>query len=444
VLVNVYEPLVAFSPEMRLTPVLATSWTNPTDRAWRFELRRGVRFHDGRPLTARDVQYTIERGLSLPQAWVRSWIPLVEKAQALDDHTVEILTRAPAPLLLNQLAAVPILPSGAAPAERAVGTGPYRVTEWAAERELVLGAFPGYWSGRPRWRRAVFRAEPDGRARVGAVLRGEADVAAHPPEAELPRALAEGRARLAQHPALSVSILGFLVRPGRDNPLADARVRESIALAVDRRALIREVLGGRAAPATQLAPPDVFGYVPEIRYLEADLDAARAALARTPFARGFSAPLYCSSRTRPIADFVESEARRIGVRFELREQENFDSVLLPQQAPAFVLDITFPNLDSADLLFDGFHTKDDARGFGQLNFSGYSEPEMDRLLERSHQELDSRRRYQLLKRAMEVAVASRALIPLCVRSHLFVVGPGLAWPKGRAGRLVLEEIQAAE
>ena len=444
VLGNVYEPLVRFDADLKLVPHLAARWTNPNETTWRFELRRDVTFQGGRPLSARDVKFTLDRALRHPESWVKSAIPLAEKALVRDDHTIDIVTRGPAALLLNQLTEVMVLPQGSEDSlgKRPNGTGPYRLVHWVAKRRAELERFDGYWGPKPRWSRATFQAEPDGRARIDAVLRGAADIGEAPAIDDVPRLLATPGARLLRHPGLRVAILGFNLEPSPGNPFAEASVRQAASLALDRKAIIREALSGLAAPVSQLAPAPVFGYLPDMPPLEQDLGAAHAALGASRLPGGFEEVLYFTERDRRVASMIVRQAAAVGIRFEPKEVawEELDRLMMARRARAYVFVMTFPSVDATDLLLTGFHTPSEDRRYGMLNFSAYSDREMDCLIEESDRDLNYRSRLGTLRRAMEKAVAADAWLPLCAPDTLFAVRRGLTWSAGASGRIDLREI----
>lgn len=444
VLENVYEPLVRFDADLKLAPHLAARWTNPSENTWRFELRRDVRFQDGRALTAHDVKFTLDRALHNPESWVKSTVPLLEEAQLRDDHTIDLVTRLPAALLLNQLTEVMILPRGseASIRERPNGTGPYRLVRSVSRRSAELERFDGYWGAKPRWSRVTFLAEPDGGARLDAVLRGAADISEAPSVEDVPRLLASPKARLVRHPGLRVAILGLNLEPVAGNPFADASVRHAVSRALDRKAIIREGLGGLAAPTSQLAPASVSGYVPGLPPFEQDVGAARALLQSSRFPQGFAEALFFTERDSKVASLIVSQAAAVGIRFEPKEVawEELDRLMTARRTRAYLFVMTFPSADATDLLLTGFHTPSTDRRYGLLNFSAYSDREMDRLIEDSDRDLNYSRRLGLLQRAMQKALAADAWLPLCVPDTLFAARKGLAWRAGASGRLDLREI----
>ncbi|HJZ10774.1 MAG TPA: ABC transporter substrate-binding protein, partial [Acidobacteriota bacterium] len=398
---NVYESLVTYSDDLKLVPLLAISWNNPDEKTWRFELRKNVFFHDGQPFTARDVKYTLDRGITATGSFVKAEMPDFDSATVIGDHTVEIITKNPFPLLLSKMSHILIIKEGSGTyvQKRTNGTGPYQVKEWNPEKQLTLQPFEKYWKTNPYWQKAVVTWQSDPVARLKAVERGDADITDVPPIEE---SLKQRNAAIIQHPSDSVMFLGFAVKSGGDNPFSDASVRKAIALAIDQRALIREALKGFAQPASQLAPPDVFGYVSDLPLPRPDLNSAKSLLKQSKFAVGFEQPLYYSSTYSPVAQFVAGAVQELGIRLVLRQVDmrKMDELLFGQSAPAYILQFTFPAMDTSDLLYFGFHTMTEDRTYGVLNFSGFSDPDLDRLLEASGTEMDAARRFALLADGM--------------------------------------------
>src|SRR4051794_5240375 len=145
VLGNVYEGLTAFDGDMRLHPALAERWESPDDLTWRFHLRSGIHFHDGRPLEAADVVASLERARHHPRSQVAGYLVAVSGVKAVDAQTVDVVTTRPYALLLNKLAFVYIVPRDAPPdIQDVVGTGPYRVASRRANGTVDLEPFADY------------------------------------------------------------------------------------------------------------------------------------------------------------------------------------------------------------------------------------------------------------------------------------------------------------
>ena len=149
VLANLYDGLTEFDEESRIRPALAATWTNPDERTWVFRLRPGVRFHDGRPLTAEDVVFSLGRARNHPRTDLSSYLVEVESVKALDPLTVEVRTRRPFAALLVKLSPIQIVPRGSPETiTEPVGTGSYRFLRY--ERGSRSSWFPPTRTGAVR------------------------------------------------------------------------------------------------------------------------------------------------------------------------------------------------------------------------------------------------------------------------------------------------------
>ncbi len=442
---NVYEPLVSSTTSNQAVPVLAVAWSNPDEHTWRFDLRQNVRFHDGSIFSAEDVKYSIDRGTKHPQSWIKPELPLLREVRVVDNDTVEIVSVKPSPLLLNNMTRVLIVPKNSENylSRRCNGTGPYRL-EKIEKEEAVIAGYAKYWKGKPYWRRAVFVSERDVDRRLNAILENNADVIDHPPEGSLTRLEGEKKAHVIQSPGLKITVLGFVVKDP-SNPFSDASVRRAVALAIDQQQLINESFFGLAEKTSQLAPPEVFGYSTDLQVPLRDLQKAKATLSRSKFPNGFRQTLYFGIGSKRIADSLALQLRPLGIELEKHEIEwkELDASLQAQKAPAYLVQWTFPVQDSGDILYFGFHTKTPGREFGSLNFSGFSDAGLDKILEESASEMKVERRRALLNEGMKLAMHSDVFIPLCIRRNFFAVNNKLKWNGNISGKIILEEIRFA-
>jgi peptide/nickel transport system substrate-binding protein len=251
--VNVYEPLVALAPDFTVRPGLAERWELVEPTTWRFFLRPGVRFHDGRPFGADDVVWSWSREF-LPTSVTRN----LSAVRKVDDLTVDFVLSAPNLRLPEQLVHPegPIVPrNGHSDDQPPVGTGPFRVVEYVPRQRVVVERFDGYWGERAQVERVTFRFTPDPAERAEAVAGGGADVAAVAPFGPVPPPV-----RVVRAPAGVVHQVVF--NPAGMAPFdvtAEPAVRRAVALALDRHRYVAEVLGGNGEPGRWLSPPAVLG-----------------------------------------------------------------------------------------------------------------------------------------------------------------------------------------
>lgn len=425
VLWNAYEGLTAFDAEMRIEPALAVRWESVDDHTWRFPLRPGVRFHDGRPLGAADVVASLERARDHPESRTSGYLVGVDAVRAVDAETVEIRTRQPTPLLLNKLAFVAILPAadaGVAPLDRVVGSGPYRLTRTAGG--VRLAAFADHWRGPPPIARFDLVVLEDGRERGRRLLAGELDVVIRLDPADAVAVAASPRHHLVGRPSLSVFYVGLRCdRP----PFADPRVRRAVDLALDRDELVRELRQGFGEPRGQMVDRNVFGYDPEIAVPERDLDTARRLLAEAGYPDGFAVDI--EHRAGLDLGVLGHQLAAIGIRGRSRPLPW--SELLPRLRSGavtfYVGGLLCPTGDASDLLDDVVHSPQPERGYGRGNVFGYSDPATDRLIEAAATALDMAERLPLLQAAVRRLAAERPMVPLYTPRHLHGLAAGLEW-----------------
>src|SRR6266849_966939 len=205
---HIFDGLVDFSgPSLTPKPMLAERWENPSPNTWRFSLRRGVKFHNGDPLTAEDVKFTVDLQLANTGSTANSYLGPTEGARVIDAYTVEITTRTPFPPLLYNISRLHIVPRAYArigaeafSSKQPTGSGPYRFVEWQRGQRIVLEANPDYWGGLPTPKRLVFRFIPDPSTRAAELKAGGVDIITGPPIAQL-KELGAGATEIVAIPA---------------------------------------------------------------------------------------------------------------------------------------------------------------------------------------------------------------------------------------------------
>ena len=437
VLDNIYDRLLEFDPDMRLAPSLATGWDNSDDLTWRFHLRPGVAFHDGRPLTADDVKFSLERAKNGPRG---HYLGMVRAVNVVDDLTLEIVTNKPCPVLLNKLTFISIVPSGSPDTiVRPMGTGAYRFLAYRPGQEMDLEANGSYWRGRPRIARVRLSFIDTDTLRLRALDRGQAMLAREIDAKLLERAEHRKALRTASRPGLGVSLLGCTFAKG--NPLADLRVREAVYWGTDPGELSRYGFIG-TEPADELVSPYVIGYIKQEGAPRPQLDRARALLREAGYGQGFDVVLEMSSATaRRVGRVLAAQLGRIGIRATVRglDWREFNERVNRRQSPFFLIGWACSSGDASDLLDACVHT---ARGtdFGNANWGGYSNPGLDNMIERCHVLLRSDDRLEQLKRTMAATMADLPLIPLYAHGNGYSYHSRVKFAPRVDGKIVLREL----
>jgi peptide/nickel transport system substrate-binding protein len=435
---HVFDALVHVDRDARITPGLAESWRAVDPTTWEFKLRRNVRFHDGSPFTADDVLFSIGRAAKLPNGQYASFVQRIVSSQAPDPYTVRVKTATPyamVPYDLNSIFIVSRKAAGNASTEdfnsgkAMIGTGPFKFQRFARGDRVELARNDAYWAtSKPAWERVIFRVIPSDPARIAALLSGDVDVIESIPTADLPRLKKDSRFTLSQKVSWrtiffhadererSPFVTDKAGKPLAKNPLRDVRVRLAISKAINRQAIVERVMEGAAIPASNLVSPPVFGYVEAIKPEPYDVEGAKKLLAEAGYPNGFGLTLHAPNNRYvnddQVTQAVAQMLTRAGIQAKVETMPV--NVYLPKARNG---DFSFEMLGwgsfSGDLALRALvASPDPKRGFGTWNWSHYSNPEIDKLLEKGFATVDEKQREALAREAATVALKDQAVIPL--------------------------------
>lgn len=446
-LANVYEGLVARDKDFVISGQLAESWEQVDPKTWRFKLREGVTFHDGSAFAADDVIFSMDRALSESSNF-KHVLASVESYSAVDDMTVEIVTKAPNPILLNDLLDLMILDKQWAEANGAVepinlqaeekaysatnanGTGPYSVVSRAQGEKTTLAAFDGYWGDMGNVTEVVFTPINNASTLVSALLSGEVDLVMPLPLQDIPRVENGDGVKVVSSPEARTMYIGMdqwrdqiIESPVEGNPFPDLRVRKAIAHAVDAQAIIDRVMQGQATLATQYVMDKVNGFNPDLTRLEYDVETAKGLLAEAGYPDGFEVTMDCSTdryvNDGQICQATVSLLARVGIKVNLVAQPKaqfFPKVVAPDFGTSFfLLSWTPSTMDSLNVFQNVLGTRDLDNGKGAWNISGCSVPEADALAAEAAVTMDAAAREKMLQEAMALMVEDVCLVPLHVQ-----------------------------
>jgi ABC-type transport system substrate-binding protein len=432
---DVYEPLYRLAGDgATVEPILAERVDVSADeREWTFTLREGARWHDGRPLSAADVVYTLR--LLAPggaPAVIAADFDDVEAVTAVDARTVRVRFRGFRLGRRESFALVPVLPEHvfaatpaaelfAAPATRApVGTGPYAFDAWEPGRELRLRRATTWRGPRPPADTVVYRVIGD-RAQALAQLRaGELDLLlAVAPGPLLDEAAADARLRLVPYDFPYYLAARWSCRKG---PLADARVRRALTMSLDRDAVVGKLLAGRGRVASAPWEPDDAAYDAAVTPWPFDPEGARRLLAEAGHPRGVTVRLLVprgSATLERIATVWREDAARAGITLEIVPDP---AVIDRARSGAFEGAAygwtTGPEQD----LYHHFHSSQ----IGADNYGGCADAEVDRLLEAIRATPDAAARRALEHRLHARLHELEWVTVISVDVRTAVVGPRLA------------------
>lgn len=403
----------------RRVPEIAASWETPDPTTIIFHLRGDFRFPDGAAVTAADVRATYEAvldpALASPK---RAALAMLAAIEAPDPRTVVMRLREPfAPFL--DATGLGILPTARAreAGEVAVGAGPFRLAGAERGERLVLAPNPGFPDGPPRLDPLVVRIVPDGVVRVLELARGGVQLLEDAPEPEAVDWLAR-RPTVAVRRSPGTSF-DYLAINFHDPRLADRRVREAIARALDRDGLVRFVLGGAARPATGLLAPEHWAYAstPPLRH---DVRRARRLLDRAGY-RDPDGPgplprfrLIYKASTQPgrrrLAEAIQADLAAIGIALDVRTYE-WGTLYADVRRGNFELcALAWVGVGDPDLYYLTLHSR--MRPPAGYNRGGYASAVMDRLTTRGRRTLDPERRRAIYARIQRRAARDLPVVPL--------------------------------
>ncbi len=447
---QIFEGLTEIAETLETKPALATSWRMLDPNTWEFELRQGVRFHDGTPFTARDVVATFARVPNVPNspALFTPFIRAVKEVQVLDDHRIRIVTSTPTATLPGDLARVLLVPerdagqtTGDFNAGKVNGTGPYRFTSWVNTDNLVIARNEGYWGPRASWQGVTIRTITRDPSRVAALLAGDVDAIDLVPTADKGRLSTDPRFRLFSGPAAVVHYIAMdSVRAespcvaGRDgqpvrNPLMDRRVRQALSMAIDRNAIATRLMEGSATPASQFLPGSIDGTSPNLRPTPHDPARARALLAEAGFPNGFRLTLHSTTDRYPkdeqVAQAVAQMWTRIGLQASVSgvAGQVFFAEASRQAYSAFIAQYGTDEAGQGPRAV--VHSFEAGRGYGNANRTRFSDPRVDALIQAALDEIDPEQRRTKLHAAIEASMEEVAIIPIFHPAWDFAARRGL-------------------
>ena len=424
---------------LQLEGNLAESWRAVNDTTWQFKLKRGVKFHNGEPFDAAAVKFSVERMLNPKQAAPgRTSIATIDHVDIVDAYTVNVITRAPFPLLPVRMSpghcgTVGIVPpkylaqvGDAGFAVKPVGTGPYRLVEWVKDERLVLEANKDYHRGAPAIERLIFRPVPELTTRVAALLSGQADLVSDIPPDQTGKIQNSGTAHI------EISTLGgFVIMVKMTNylmpgPWQDARVRKAINYAIDMDTIIKTVLEGYGVVLGVPLEKEAFGFNPNIKWYGYDPERAKALLREAGFANGFEMTLHAPNR-RYMNDIEVMQAMaqmlgKVGIKakVEVWEQSIYTTKWRKRELlPAYMTAWGGAGVFDGDLLTSSLHSKS--------ALAIFKNEALDKMLEDAQATSDPERRKAIYWKAQELIYEEAPIIKAYQQAHIFGVSNRLDW-----------------
>ena len=431
----VYNSLLRIDEKSQLRPDLAHGWNMPDERTYVFELHPDVRFHDGKPLTAEDVKYTYDsivepKNLS-PK---RGLLKPLEAVDALDRHTIRFRLRAPHAPFLEHFT-IGIVPSGTKQVQAQTGpppgSGPFMVEAIQSGDRVKLRANPNYWEQKPEIPGLVFKAIPDAMVRVLEFKKSSIDFLQNDIEPDVIPWLKENTAAVIDaNQGTTFQYIGI----NCSHPiLSQVKVRQALAYAIDRGAIIRRLLKDTAVEATGLLSPLNWAYEDQVRRWPYDPGKAKQLLDEAgypdPDGTGPQPRFRLSFKStnidlrRRIAEALKEQLAQVGIELEIRTYEWGTFFSDVKKGNFHLFSLAWVGIHDPDIYYQLFHSASvppngDNRG-------RYQNPQLDRLLENGRTTTDVSDRKRSYSDAQKLLAEELPYIPLWWVKNVVVHKPAL-------------------
>ncbi|PZG43242.1 4-phytase [Spongiactinospora gelatinilytica] len=423
-----FDGLMTRSPDLTLKPSLATAPPEISEdgKTVTFTLRQGVKFHDGKPLTSEDVEYTYEALLDPKNnSPIRGDYAAIKEVAAPDPAKVVFRLNHPyAPL--PQRTTLGIVPKGTLEKTKPVGSGPYKFVSWTPGDKVVLEANKDYWGGAPAISRLVLAFAPDDNVRATRLRAGEFDATVLPPKAA---AGFRGQQGLTVYDAHTADYRG-VSWPMKQPVTGDKAIRQAVDLAIDRQAIVDAILAGAGTPAYGPISPDTAWHNPVVTG-KTDQEAAKRLLDEAgykPGADGIRAKdgrraeftlMYPAgdSLRKELALAVASDAKKIGIAVEPAGLD-WDAIEPRMAKDALIMGYGSP-YDPDYINYEMFHSKYAGEGF--FNPGHYNNPKVDELLDQGRESADDAVRKQAYRDFQKIIHDDQAWTYIVFLKHVYVV-----------------------
>jgi len=441
----IYETLLTYNEKFELVPSLATSWSRDGNLLWKFDLRKGVKFHDGTPFTAEDVVYSIQRAMA-PTSNFRVYTTGIQGAQAIDPNTVLIYTNAPNPVLLRQLTELRIMSKAWSEKNKVVqpqnfvqkeetfaarnanGTGPFMLKSREVDVRTVFVKNPNWWntSNKGNVTEIIYTPVKSESTRTAALLSGELDFVLDPAPQDIARMKQNSAIRVVEGAENRTIFIGF--DQMRDelqyssvkgkNPFKDVRVRQALYHAVDIEGIKRAVMRGLSDPTGAIIQRAVNGWTKESHErLPYNIDTAKKLMAEAGYPNGFEFTLDCPNNRyindEDICRALAGMWAKIGMKVNVNSmpRSTYFPKIQKNDTSAYLLGWGVPTFDALYSL-QSLATTVGKEGDGNFNLGRVSNPAFDKLVNAMKSEVDQKKRNQLIADALSIHNKEVMHIPL--------------------------------
>lgn len=435
---SLYQGLTAINKNFRLEPQIAQKWDNPDKNTWRFYLNPSAKFSNGNKITTSDVKFSYDTFVASQNPLLQSSFQSLKEVKIINDSTIDFITSEPDAVLANKLAYLLIISNEQTTAgdEKVyIGSGPYVIDSFEKDKTLVLKQNTNYWKTKPYVRKVSFISDESQTEteKVQSVINGKIDIANIGNE--------QGSLTLAKQNNLQVlkksgtTVYNLFINtvsksiPEKlstiDNPLAKEDVREAIYTAINPKTLVANIPAGANAES-QLVNQYIVGYNKDIKRPTYSVEQAKQLLKTAGYENGFTLTIDVVGESNPAVASVINDLAAIGIsaKMNIVSPENTQSTY--DGSSAMSLQAYQPETgESGTVLNNLIHTP--TKTLGGLNTNGYSNTQVDSLIDQANQTLKAQDRLQLLKQAMQTVMSDVARIPLYSTNNVYAVNKNILW-----------------
>jgi peptide/nickel transport system substrate-binding protein len=446
---NIYDSLVVFDETFQLTPALATSWSNPNEKTWRFHLRENVSFHDGMKFTADDVAFSLYQ--------YSSFRSMIENISIIDSHTIDIVTINPEPSFLQRIAynffVYPYNYSLIENDYQRIGTGPYQIDEFVEGNYTKLTLFEDYWGEKPSIETIYYYVIEDEKERLDKLVNDELDLIEYNIEDDIETINDIDSVKIVKYSPLSTYFLGFDLLensssfPDGKNPTANLSVRKAIYHAINITEIINGPFQGFALPATQLLSSYHFGYNPSIQRLRYDVELAKSLLNESGYPNGFDIELDAITVgyefNRLHAELIKEQLSRIGINVTINQlnTSGYNEKVTQQKNSSFwLIGWTYGMIDGGHI-YPYYIMSEGERAQGYYNSGHYSNPQVDEIGFEMRYEMDTKKRNELIQEGFRIAFEEDVVfVPLVIQELIIITQDDLSLKTRADSKLIIKDV----
>lgn len=441
-LLQVYEPLVQTDKFFGIEPALASAYGQIDEKTWKFKIRNGVKFHNGKLLSPDDVLASIKRAQTYKSSQLKDLIGSIDaKIYDKDKIWIIITTSSPDPLILQKLSFVLIMPKEFAEEENPmfIGTGPYKYSNWTKESEMNFTRNDFYWGDRPTAKNLKIKIIPDREERIKALTSHQIDILGDVPPTYI-ESLNKSKVTIKTMPSFEVTFLLF----NMDSPVFSKKnLREAVAMAIDKKRFMLSTVG-YTKQVNQFVSSGVFGFNQAIKPIPYDSQKAQKEVSSVSEFEALPVKFVVPTDMAEIGKEIVAMLRQAGfdVTFISKDLADFNSITKDNSIDLYLMGWKSDMGDSIDFVQSVIHTKDEKKSLGMYNITKYSNPDVDKLIESATQEMKADKRLKTLHEIMKIITEDNIIgVPLFETQVIYGVAENVEFEPRADGYILAKNIK---